>query len=525
VLVSASAAAMRREDSRRPLPIMFAALALLTLALLQAMHVGFQASDDANYLLGALGWLEHFPYVGDNHWTLRHTITVPTAVALSLFGLNEFAASLSNIAYFCAFLAVNAWFVARHLGTVCSAVATLLMVTSPGFVVVATYLNPDVPELFFLCVAFWSVHAGLTRPAAAAPWIVAGVALGFAMVNRQTAASFLVLLAVLFVFKPLVSRARYLLCATASVPAMAADWTYLTLLTGNPLYRWTIDLNHDRIDRFAAAASVSRSAGVLDGEGNLSINVFADPLLNLFVTQKYGLLFWLFVPAVIFAWRSKGHPARRTVLLLALLASSVFLFVAANPRLYLVPRYFIVMAWAAAVAGAWWLGCLWERRQRLLAAACLGGALAANVAALSVENTDPRRTERWLVEWVRQHPGERLYTDIETLNGADFFFRFSNVSAEQVSAERPPAGAMFFYSPGRVARCAGKPRCRDRVADFRPDARWQVQTILEPEPTAVGRMVRAIGVERRLPPDIAQRLLTPGGTATIYRVERTELRG
>jgi 4-amino-4-deoxy-L-arabinose transferase-like glycosyltransferase len=522
VLVSVAAQAMRQEDSRT-LRIIFAALSLLTLFLLQAVHVGFQASDDASYLHAALGWLERFPYVGDSHWTLRHTITVPTAVALSLFGLNEFAVSLSNIAYFCAFAGVNAWFVARYLGPACSAVATLLIVTSPGFVVLATYLNPDVPELFFLCVAFWSVHAGLTRPATVMPWAVAGVALGFAIVNRQTAASFLPLLALLFVFKPIVPRSRYLVCAAASLPAIAADWIYLTLMTGNPLYRWTIDLNHDRVDRFAAAASVARDAAVLDKEGNLSINVFADPLLNLFVTQKYGLLFWLAVPAVVFAWRAKRHPARRTVLLLALLGVSVFLFVAANPRLYVVPRYFIVMAWAAAVVAAWWLTSLWDRRQGFVAAACLGGALAANVAALSVEDTNPRFIERQLLGWVRQHPGERVYTDIETLNRADFFFRFSKVPIEHLSSERAPAGATFFYSADRVARCAASSRCRDRVADFRPSPRWQVESVLEPEPTTVGRMVRAIGMDRRLPPDIAQRLLLPGGKATIYRVERTEL--
>ena len=34
-----------------------ALVALLTVSLLAALHVGFQASDDANYLTGALGWI------------------------------------------------------------------------------------------------------------------------------------------------------------------------------------------------------------------------------------------------------------------------------------------------------------------------------------------------------------------------------------------------------------------------------------------------------------------------------------
>jgi hypothetical protein len=187
-----------------------------------------------------------------------------------------------------------------------------------------------------------------------------------------------------------------------------------------------------------------------------------------------------------------------------------------------VPRYFIVLAWAAAVVGAWGVTYLWERHRRLAAAACLGGALLANVAALSVENTDPRFIERELLAWVLAHPSERIHTDIETFNRAAFFFRFANATLDQVSTDRPPTGATFFYSPDRVASCGAAARCRDRVADFRPGAAWKAQQTVEGEATIVGKMLRAIGLDRRLPPDIAQRLMMPGGRATIYRVQHAE---
>ena len=77
-------------------PLAFLALGV---ALLSVFHVGFQASDDINYLVGALGWLDSFPYVGNSHWTLRHTITLPTAAFIQLFGMNGLAASLSNMLY------------------------------------------------------------------------------------------------------------------------------------------------------------------------------------------------------------------------------------------------------------------------------------------------------------------------------------------------------------------------------------------------------------------------------------------
>jgi hypothetical protein len=67
------------------------ALAVFVLAalLLPFFYVGFQASDDASYVSGGLGWLERFPYVGDCHWTLRHTITLPVAASVGLLGLSR----------------------------------------------------------------------------------------------------------------------------------------------------------------------------------------------------------------------------------------------------------------------------------------------------------------------------------------------------------------------------------------------------------------------------------------------------
>ena len=258
-----------------------------------AFHVGFQASDDASYLAGALGWLERFPYVGNSHWTLRHTITLPTALFIRLFGLNETAVSLSNILYYVGFLGVNGWFMRKHVGGLAAALATALMIGLPGFTVVATYLNSDMPELFFVSSMFWLIVTARTRPEERAPWVLAGLLLGAAFVTRQTAAAAVAFVGVLFLFSPAVPRSRYLLAAAAFIVVIFADLLYLSLMTGDPLYRLRVDFNHDRVDRFAEAARVARSGGLLDKEGNLSVNVYVDPFLALFVSQKYALLFWL----------------------------------------------------------------------------------------------------------------------------------------------------------------------------------------------------------------------------------------
>lgn len=510
----------RTERSRAAAIVGAGALTMLVLGLLAVFHVGFQASDDASYLAGALGWLERFPYVGDSHWTLRHTITLPAALAICLFGLNETAVSLTNVAYYVGFLTVNAWFMARYFGALAAGLTTLLMVVLPGFTVVATYLNSDVPELFYVCCTFWIVVAARQRPDQRWTWIAAGLLLGCGFVTRQTTLAAVAFFGLLFLFAPRAPRSRYLLMGMAFAAVLLVDWLYLTAMTGNALYRFNVDFNHDRVDRAAEAARVAAAGGLIDKEGNLSVNVYIDPVLALFVSQKYALLFWLALPGSVAAWRDRGSRQGRVLMLVLGLAAVWFVFVAANPKLYLVPRYLLVTAWCAAVIAGVWLAGLWHADRRRMALVLTAAGVGAALAALSVENIDPRFVERQLVRWVQQHPDEVVHTDLETAIRSRYYFRFAGVGDARVSTERPRPGSVVLYSPERVQQCAAMPRCRERVDDFRPTAEWMRQASFEAPPRPIGRWLRAMGLEHAIPADIARRLFAPGGRVTIYEVKR-----
>lgn len=85
-------------------------------------------------------------------------------------------------------------------------------------------------------------------------------------------------------------------------------------------------------------------------------------------------------------------------MLLGALGLYSFVFVDANPKLYLVPRYLVVAAWAAWAAGmfaCWWLVALWADGRHKLSAAGVAVLLLANVAALSVENMQWARQWAW----------------------------------------------------------------------------------------------------------------------------------
>lgn len=496
------------------------ALALATCAVLMLLHVGFQGGDDSSFLIGALGWIQSFPYVGESHWTLRHTVTIPAALSIKMFGFNELAITIPTIAYFIAFLAVNAWFIARYLDRRIAAIGTVLLIVLPGFPVVATYLNCDIPELFFVATAFWLVVGARSDPSERRSWILAGLLLGLAFVNRQTAASAVIFLGLLFLFLPAVPRSRYVLAGAAFIAIIAIDWLYLTLMTGNPTYRFNLDLHHDQIDRFAMVARVASAGGLIDSEGNLSINVFLDPFLVLFASQKYALTFWLALPAAAALWRRRSQNSTKPLLLLMGLGIAHFVFIAANPKLYLVPRYFVIVAWSASVVVAWWIIAIWDAGHRLSASCALLAGIITGLVALSVENTNPRSGERQLVEWVRHNPGQPIHTDPVTAVKAQYFFRFAGLSMDTVSTEAPGPGDTVYYSADRVAECERRSRCGYRARDFQPSAGWtQIDTLNAP-PRAIGRLVTALGLENSLPRDIARRLTMPGGSQSIFIVEK-----
>ena len=509
-----------QQYSRNP-HFVLAGLLLFAFFLMWAFYVGFQAADDKSYLSGALGWVNSSPFVGKDHWALRHPMTIPAAISVKLFGLNEFAVSLPNLIYFTSFIVLNYWAVRKYLGTFCAATATLIFITLPGFVILSTYLEIGIPEIFYISASFWSFRKALDAPEKTRLWLLSGVAMGLAFVTRETAASFVLFIGLVFLFKPMVSRLHYVYLFGAAASILFIDWLYLALMTGNVRYRYSIDLNHDTIDRFAVASRVAVRKGLIDSEGNISVNVFIDPILNLFVTQKYTLIFWLIIPALLLLWRKRAQlPNSLTLGLLTGYVFVSFLFLGANPKLYLVPRYFLVTAWAASIIVAWWLASLFRSQKYPSLAVAIVALLGANFVAMSVENINPRFVEKTLLAYSTSHPKEVIYTDAETFEKAKFYFRFVNKSMDLVSPESPPQGATFFYSAERIAACKLQSQCREKLSDLIPGPTWSVKEIISPRPRLLGKLIRLIGVDKSLPADIKRKLLLEGGSVTIYTVAK-----
>jgi hypothetical protein len=507
--------------------IAFVACVTITAMIMLWRYVGFQASDDGHYLTAGLRWLEHFPHVGGSHRSLRHTITLPIAGTVGLLGLSEFAVSLPSILYFVALLAVNIFGASRFIGLLPALIGTLLMITASGFVVVATYVNADLVELFYVSAAFWAFAYAIRRPDQRWPLLLTGAVAGLAMLTRETAAAFVVFLGLLFLFHPMMPRRRYLTIAAGAVAVLGAEWAYLTAMTGDPLYRISIVEQHDVISRSAELARTQARGALIDAEGNVSVNVWLDPLLNLFLTQKYGLLFWAVIPAAIGLFRPRaGGPEPVRVLRLASgLALVWFGFVVLNPKLYLVPRYLVVTACLMSLAVGWWLTRQLRAGRWALTGAVAGALLGVNLLGLSVTNVNPLFAERELVRMVAQHPGETIYTDPGTKRRAEAFLRFDGLDEHRVSVEIPPDHALVLYNEESIERCERTVRCMEVFSNYMPQKSWQSLARVDVPRSLAARVVEGLALQRLMPRDVLRKITQPVSPVVLYRAHRAHRAG
>mgnify|MGYP000482804040 CR=1 FL=1 len=73
---------------------------IILLCVIYFSWVGYTASGDGLYAQAAENWLKFFPYLGENHWSLRHPLVLSTALSYFIFGVNEYSLVLTTTFYF-----------------------------------------------------------------------------------------------------------------------------------------------------------------------------------------------------------------------------------------------------------------------------------------------------------------------------------------------------------------------------------------------------------------------------------------
>jgi 4-amino-4-deoxy-L-arabinose transferase-like glycosyltransferase len=434
------------------LALLLAASVCGFLLMITVFWFGFRGSDDTLYWKGAAGWLTHFPYLGDNHWQLRHTLVIPMALTRAVLGDGMPALVLPSLLYAVGVVVVVALWVYRAAGLPAAAAAMTLVVTCPQFVLLSSDANVDVVELFFVAAGFALIHAAMAADPAPSRrrirglLLLAGVSLGFAMLSRETTAFAVVAIGLLFLAGYGMRRADYLIIGFGFVPVVGLEFVALRLMSGSLFYRSNIALHHDAMT----------NRWINQGLGVPMLHPAIDPVTMLLLNHNFGLLTWIGVPlAVWLLRRGEISLAARRLAVLALTLAAVWSFIAAAlwGQLDLVPRYFLLPEVMLSLVAGIALARIWGDGRRRLAGTLMLLLLAANVLAMALDNRNFMYGEHALVDIAARVSGP-IHTDPQTLRRAEVLLEWQG-TADRVTEAPAGPGDLFYLNPARNKAAPG----------------------------------------------------------------------
>ncbi len=479
---------------------------LFVLLVIRLGWTGHIESDDVFYAQAAMGWVEHFPYLAQTHWGLRHTVVLPLALSFWLFGQTEAALEAPILLYYAALLVLTAYCVGRVGGLRAALLATVLVAATPIIASESSTIGDDLTEAFFVLASLWAfffaVEARDRRIS-----VLSGIAAGFGFLTRETTVALLVLYGVLFLAGYGRDRWAYVWMAAGFLLVVGLDAVALAWASGDPLYRLHVSL--------AKVAQVDSSGGTKGFEAvqNLSKPRWLLPFLVTFGHPSFGLLYWLGVPAaIVMASWPNDDPERRMARLLGGLALVWFLVLgyAVPSALYVLPRLQIVSAACLAMLLGVALLRLADAGRAALATGAAVVVLVSNLLLIAATPKNPLFGERALTGFVAANPGP-VYTDPGTKMGARWLLSSAGLTA-RVEVEVPPAGALYFYDPTSRRGLPSTWPIQKPAPDWRLVARYTEA------PTWIARVLRASGLERDMPRSVVAKLDPPVRVASLWRV-------
>jgi 4-amino-4-deoxy-L-arabinose transferase-like glycosyltransferase len=485
-------------------------VALLAFALLVAWGwVGFLGSDDVTFAIGGYGWLEHFPFVG-GHGTIRYPITIPIALSFLTLGEHEFAMVLPSLLYMFGFLVLT-WVAVKRAGDGWLAFGALAaLITCPLLVIQSSIASVDIVEMFYLFTSAYLFWRCIEDGPDAKRLFFAGALAGLGFLTRETAIFIALFYAIYFAIGYRFHRGHYLWIAVGFIAVWAVEVIYLWIMTGDPLYRITISLNHD--------SSIDRS---IDLAGNVIVHSLIDPLLVLLANQEFMALFFVAIP--LGGWlcfsRSIEPKLQRFARIVATLGLVWFVTAGAAQKLLpLNPRYFMITCASACILTGIALAVLWQRGRKrwflLLVAAFL---LGTNMLGIYVENKDSMFGERQLATLTQDRSEGIIYTDPMTRYRADMLLRWEKAQPH-VLGKTPTANALYFYNP-KWADNANFMMTADQIPTFKPQQGWEKLGSWEPQPPVITKAIEASGLSSFIPGGIWKKLRYRHPPVSLYKVK------
>lgn len=490
---------------------MLVLLAFLAAGLFIALGwTGFIAADDLRYARAAAGWARHVPFLATDHWGVRHAVVLPMAVAFRVGGISEATLAVPAVLY-AASLLLLVFLLAGGFGdSLAAALAVVLLGGVPAIVDNSTIVVEDPAEALFILLSLVTFHDACRRGRTVSA-VLSGVCAGVAYITRETTVALLVLYGVLFLLDYGGARMRYVWMGLGFCAVVAIDTAYLGWMSGDWLYRAHLSLAGIAADNPVSAVQVAPWGG-LNRFGMIATGRWLQPLVVLFLNQKYGLFFWFAIPATV--WAAFGLPKTPQRDFVRLLAAFALTWVAILGYvlifLWVTPRYFSVVAVALSVPVALALARLLRSRWRVLAVLAIVLLVTSNGVLIAAADRQPLFAERFLVQYVLRHPGIRVDTDPGTYRGAVWLLDRAH-AGNRVAIGLPGPGALYFLDHPWQPEPPGWPVRA-------PGPGWIVVTRTARPLGAVARIARALDIARFLPRGLARKLIPPPDVATLYRI-------
>lgn len=467
------------------------------LVMLRLFWFGARGADDDLYWQASSGWLHAFPYIGANHWSLRHTLVVPLALSRLILSDGPLALALPSIIAAIAVIVITTLWVFRAAGAAAAWMTAVPLATCPILVLISSTADIDFIEIAFDLSAFIMIYRAVVGRPSMVGLFLGGILLGFGCLSRETSVFAAMAIGVLFLTGYGMPRRWYLIVAAGAAVIVGGEAMLYWIATGDPLYRLTISLHHDEtINRW-----------VEQGSAVPAIHPLVDPFVMLLFNHNFGAAFLVGIPALMVCLRRKElpGPARQLVTLVFCL-SAVWAFLAAAlwNQLTLVPRYYTLPLTGTLMLVGVALGQAFDRKRVKTALTFVSVMVLANVLACVLDNRNFMFGERALVALAKDDPGI-IHTDDQTLRRAELFLNWDHLNGRVV--DTPPApGDLFFYNPPRVAQ-----------AGSRPSSDWTIEAREAPPPSLAQSLLRLVPIP--IPRSIGARL-GPGHPGTIlYRVK------
>lgn len=478
---------------------------------------GFMASDDSYYVRSGLGWLNEFPYVAEHFGTVRAAVGIPMAVVIGFFGLSEVSVVLSTAFFLVGTVVVSFFALFRHLPISKALVICAGLATVPVLALKSTIPSADLPELFFVALSFWLFWWATTFPSRA-PLLLfsAGLAIGFAFSAHEVTAALFFFFGPLFLVGYRLPRITYLWMPLGFLVVIAAEFAYYAWAAGAPLHRWQLLVEGTRVSDRVHVGFLQFAAG-----GTIHVWQPIDPFLMFFTKHDIGLVGWLAAPALWWAFVTRRHDPSELLRIMRLLGGLALVWIVfaaiALQNLILLPRYYMVAAYALYLCAALWLLLAVWPNHRTIAVWLVCLAMLVHFAAIAIDNKQVRFGERALVRYLQTTSGA-VVTDPMTAFNSTWFCRWGGVDCDRVKGRVPVSGDLYFHNPLNATRSNRFVRA-DELAAFRPNPDWTVVWRDEGREPLFSKLARQSGFAGWLPKQVSGKLVRQPPVAVVYKVQ------